>query len=45
MPFKKPTIFNLKAGHCKPKVTLPLGVNALLDADKNRLIIEGSATI
>lgn len=45
VPYGKPTIFNLKAGHCKPKVTLPFGVNALLDADKGKLFIEGSATI
>lgn len=44
VPYGKPTIFNLKAGHCKPEVTLPLGVNALLDADEGKLIMEGSAT-
>jgi muramoyltetrapeptide carboxypeptidase len=44
VPYGKPTIFNLQAGHCKPEVTLPLGVNTLLDADKGKLIIEGSAT-
>ncbi|MFW5647893.1 MAG: S66 peptidase family protein [Candidatus Alkaliphilus sp. MAG34] len=44
VPFGKPTIFDLKAGHCKPEVTLPFGVKAVLDADEGRLIIEGSAT-
>ncbi len=43
--FGKPTIFDLKAGHCKPEVTLPFGVNSLLDADGCRLIIKESATV
>lgn len=38
-PLKKPTIYNLQAGHCDPMVTLPLGVMARLDADKGELII------
>lgn len=38
-PLKKPTIYNLQAGHCDPMVTLPLGVMARLDADKDELII------
>lgn len=45
MPYGKPTIFNLKAGHCRPKLTLPFGVNAILDADRCKLFIEESATI
>lgn len=45
VPYEKPTIFNLKAGHCKPEVTLPLGINTLLDADGGRLIIKESATV
>lgn len=45
IPYGKPTIFNLKAGHCKPLVTLPLGVRALLDADEGELIIKEGATI
>ena len=45
IPYGKPTIFNLKAGHCKPRVTLPFGVKALLDADEGRLVIKESATI
>ncbi|HZK56764.1 MAG TPA: LD-carboxypeptidase [Clostridia bacterium] len=44
VPFGKPTIFDLKAGHCKPEATLPFGVKAVLDAEEGRLIIEGSAT-
>lgn len=38
-PLKKPTIYNLQAGHCNPMVTLPLGVMARLDADKGELTI------
>lgn len=38
-PIGKPTIYNLKAGHCEPMVTLPFGVKASLDADKKELII------
>jgi muramoyltetrapeptide carboxypeptidase len=30
---KKPTIYNFMAGHCTPKITIPLGVEAILDAD------------
>jgi len=43
VPYGKPTIFDLKAGHCTPKVTLPFGVNALLDAGEGKLIIEEGA--
>lgn len=42
-PTGKPTIYNLKAGHCEPMVTLPFGVRTRLDADKKELVIlEGS---
>lgn len=42
-PTGKPAIYNLKAGHCEPMVTLPFGVRAKLDADKKELqILEGS---
>src|SRR5699024_31088 len=27
-PLNKPTIYNLKSGHCKPILTIPFGVNA-----------------
>lgn len=43
-PYGKPTIYNLKAGHCRPKLTLPLGARALLDGDRGKLIIEEGAT-
>lgn len=44
-PYKKPTIYNLKAGHCTPKVTLPLGVKISLEADKCKLTIKESGTM
>jgi muramoyltetrapeptide carboxypeptidase len=40
---KKPTIYNFMAGHCSPKITIPLGAEALLDADSCTLIITESA--
>ncbi len=33
----KPTIFNLKAGHCKPLITLPLGIKVSLNANKGEI--------
>jgi muramoyltetrapeptide carboxypeptidase len=30
---QKPTIYNFMAGHCKAKITVPLGVEAVLDAE------------
>lgn len=38
-PMEKPTIFNLKAGHCEPMVTIPFGVLARLDAYRKELTI------
>ncbi|GMQ56977.1 LD-carboxypeptidase [Vallitalea sediminicola] len=38
----KPTIFNLKAGHCVPMITLPVGLDTYLDADKCQLIINNN---
>lgn len=42
-PLGKPTIYNLKAGHCEPKITVPFGVEAMLDANERKLIIKESA--
>ncbi|WP_396426744.1 LD-carboxypeptidase [Lederbergia sp. NSJ-179] len=36
-PFGKPTIFNVKAGHCEPTLTLPMGVPAILHASEGNL--------
>lgn len=44
VPFNKPTIYNLQAGHCTPKVTIPFGVKSFLNATDGVLIIEESAT-
>ncbi|SET63795.1 muramoyltetrapeptide carboxypeptidase [Natronincola peptidivorans] len=44
VPYGKPTIYNLKAGHCTPKVTLPFGVEAALKATEGKLYIEEAAT-
>lgn len=41
-PYRKPTIYNVKAGHCEPKLTLPLGVEVHLDAGQKWLSIEES---
>lgn len=38
-PIEKPTIYNLKSGHCNPMITLPFGVKAKLDGDKKELLI------
>lgn len=40
---KKPTIFNVMAGHCKPKITIPLGAEAVVDAENCRFEIIESA--
>ena len=45
VPYNKPTIYNLKAGHCTPKATLPFGVRASMKAEEGILIIEESATV
>lgn len=38
-PLGKATIFNFKAGHCEPTVTIPFGVKAKLDADNKVLTL------
>lgn len=45
IPAGKPTIYNLKAGHCAPKITLPLGVEAFLDANECKLTIKEAALV
>jgi muramoyltetrapeptide carboxypeptidase len=42
IPLGKPAIFNFRAGHCSPMQSLPLGIEATLDADKRELRIEES---
>ena len=36
---KKPTIYNLKSGHCMPMVTIPLNMNCYLDCNENEIKI------
>lgn len=36
---KKPTIYNLKSGHCIPMVTLPLNMNCYLDCNEKQIKI------
>lgn len=43
-PFNKPTVINFRAGHNFPQPTFPLGVLAVLDANKKRIIMTESAT-
>lgn len=35
----KPSIYNLKSGHCMPMVTLPLGMECYMDASKKEIQI------
>lgn len=42
---KKPVIGNLKAGHCSPMVTIPLGVKARIDGDNGEFHILENTTI
>lgn len=44
-PAGKPVIYNFKAGHCNPKISLPFGVKALLDADQCSVTLLESALI
>ncbi|MBS4177945.1 S66 peptidase family protein [Lederbergia citrea] len=39
-PFGKPTIFNVRAGHCKPALTLPFGVLASIYTEEKRSVID-----
>ena len=39
VPFGKPTICNLRAGHCKPSVTLPFGREVFMQAEEGLICI------
>ncbi len=41
----KPVIYNLKAGHCIPNITIPFGVRAILDGNLGEVKIKECATI
>lgn len=43
LPYQKPTVLNYKIGHCTPKITVPIGAAAVLDADQKKLIITEAA--
>ena len=43
-PSGKPVAFGFRAGHCKPALTFPFGVEAVLDADAGTLVFVESAT-
>ena len=43
LPAGKPVISGYMIGHCSPKITIPLGVEATLDADKGLVILEEAA--
>lgn len=45
IPLKKPTVGNFKIGHCSPNITVPMGVNAFINAEEGLLYVEESATI
>jgi muramoyltetrapeptide carboxypeptidase len=44
VPFGKPILSNLRAGHCVPMITLPLGIDVELNADALALRYTESAT-
>ncbi len=43
LPAGKPVLSGYMIGHCSPKVTIPLGVTATIDADKGLFTIEEAA--
>ncbi|MDT8719618.1 LD-carboxypeptidase [Clostridium sp. 19966] len=42
-PLGKPTIYNFRAGHCTPKITIPLGAEAEIDGDNCKVTVLESA--
>lgn len=38
-PYNKPVLAGFKIGHCTPNIMIPIGVDALLDADEKTLTI------
>lgn len=45
VPAGKPIIYDVKAGHCKPTLTIPFGAEAILDADASTLTVVESALV
>lgn len=44
-PYGKPTVVNVKAGHCDPTLTLPLGVTVALDATRGEFVVEENVVV
>ena len=42
-PLKIPVLCGIRSGHCSPRLTLPIGANCRLDADKQTVYIAESA--
>ncbi|MFD1706039.1 LD-carboxypeptidase [Siminovitchia sediminis] len=38
-PYGKPVLYNLRAGHCSPMVSLPFGANLEMDSDAESIIV------
>jgi len=45
LPARKPVLAGLNIGHCEPKLTIPFGVPATLDATNGRIYFEESFVI
>ncbi len=43
-PFGKPVLFNVRAGHCNPMVSLPLGAFVEIDTDREGFVIKEGIT-
>lgn len=41
----KPTVYNLRSGHCRPMITLPLGVECIMHAKEGKLFVNESAVV
>ncbi len=44
-PLYKPTLYQLKAGHCSPNLTLPFGVNVYMDAHRGLIKMMERGTV
>ena len=42
-PLKIPAYYGAMIGHIENKLTVPLGINATIDADKGTLLLEESS--
>ena len=44
IPLEKPILSNVRAGHCMPMITLPLGVDSIIDATRKKMFINEKVT-